>query len=79
MATDIAAMLRLLFEEDKPIAALDLSSLIFDLNKLYVLALEISDNEYGSARKFRNYGRNSYRLPRGLRLDELEYGLSRLA
>jgi hypothetical protein len=69
MAADIATTLQLLFEEEKPIAALNLSSLIFDLNRIYVLALRISSGEHGSAREFRNYGRNSYRLSKDLRLD----------
>ena len=69
MAADIATTLQLRFEEGKPIAALDLSSLIFDLNRLYVLALRTPDGEYGSVREFRNYGRNSYRLSQDLRLD----------
>jgi hypothetical protein len=69
MAADVATTLQLLFEEGKPIAALDLSSLIFDLNRLYVLALRTPDGEHGSVREFRNYGRNSYRLSQDLRLD----------
>jgi hypothetical protein len=47
MAADIATTLQLLFKEEKPIAALDLSSFSFDLNRLYVLALRVPDGEYG--------------------------------
>ena len=69
MAVDIATTLLLYFEEEKPIAALDLSSLIFDLNRIYVLALKNPDGDYGSVREFRNFGRNSYRLSQDLRLN----------
>lgn len=69
MAFNNATTVTLSFEEEKPIAALDLSALIFDLNRLYVLALRLPDESYGSVRQFRNYGRNSYRLSKDLRLD----------
>jgi hypothetical protein len=69
MAADTSITLQLLFPDEKSIAALDLSSLIFDLNKIYVLALSFPEGEYGSIREFRDYERSSYRLSQDSRLD----------
>jgi hypothetical protein len=69
MTADNKTTLELLFPGEKSISALDLSSLIFDLNRIYVVALRFGNTDYGSARRFANFGRNSFRLAKDLQLD----------
>jgi len=69
MTADSKTTLKLLFPGRKSISALDLSSLIFDLNRIYVVALRSDKAGFGSTQGFGNFGRNSFRLSKDLQLD----------
>ena len=75
---DDQALLILEFDEDRPVAVLDLSTFLCDFNRLYVdtfrLALGTSEQPPP-----RIWGRYAYILPnRNDRLSVIEYGLSLL-
>ncbi len=61
--------IRLRFEDEQAISALDLSAFIFDNNRIYVAAVRFSNDEPGGEVEFRGFGRNSYRVPRATRLN----------
>jgi hypothetical protein len=58
------------FPEHHPIAALDLSSFLFDINRLYTVAFRAEQDPYeiGETR-FGGYGRGSFRIPKQYQLD----------
>jgi hypothetical protein len=56
------------FPEHSPIGALDLSSFLFDISRLYAVAFRTQQYPYGIP-YFRGYGRGSFRVPKQYQLD----------
>ncbi|WPB85519.1 hypothetical protein [Sediminicoccus rosea] len=54
------------FADQAPISALDLSSFIYDINRLYVMS--VNSPGYEDARKFVNFGRNSFKVQKSNQL-----------
>ena len=58
------------FPEHLPIGALDLSSFLFDINRLYTVAFRAEQDPYEiDATRFGGYGRGSFRVPKQYQLD----------
>jgi hypothetical protein len=58
------------FPEHHPIGALDLSSFLFDINRLYTVAFRAEQDPYEIVEtRFGGYGRGSFRVPKRYQLD----------
>jgi hypothetical protein len=58
------------FPEHLPIGALDLSSFLFDINRLYTVAFRAEQDPHEiDATRFGGYGRGSFRVPKQYQLD----------
>jgi hypothetical protein len=58
------------FLEHHPIGALDLSSFLFDINRLYTVAFKAEQDPYEiDETRFGGYGRGSFRIPKQYQLE----------
>lgn len=66
---DGSVVLDLRFAETGPLAVLDLSAFLFDVNRLYAVAFKAERDPYHvDEERYRGYGRNSFRVPQAYQL-----------
>lgn len=66
---DKRVTLTLWFAEAQPIAVLDLSAFLFDINRLYAVAFKVEQDPYElDEASYGGYGRNSFRVPKAYQL-----------